>query len=84
MFSPMEGQIHGHEVMRMMIESGAAYTRASLRDAITGRFGDDARFYTCSADGMTADEIIAFLETRGKFVARDAGFSTSPDKICDH
>lgn len=84
MFSPMEGQIHGHEVMRMMIESGAAYTRASLRDAIIGRFGEGARFYTCSADGMTADEIIAFLEARGKFVGLGTGFSTSPDKICDH
>ena len=84
MLSAMEGQIHGHEVMRMMIESGASYTRASLRDAIIKQFGEGARFYACSADNMTADEIIRFLEARGKFVERDAGFSTSPDKICDH
>jgi probable metal-binding protein len=80
----MDDQIHGHEVMRMMVESGAGYTRASLREAIIGRFGASARFRACSADGMTADELIDFLGARGKFVDRGAGFSTSPDKICEH
>lgn len=80
----MDPEIHGHEVMRMMVDSGAEYTRASLRQAIIARFGAGARFRTCFAEGMTADQLIDFLGARGKFVDCGAGFSTSPDKICDH
>lgn len=80
----MTDQIHGHEVMKMMIEDGTAYTKATLTQAIVARFGEDARFYTCSAENMNAEEIVAFLEPRGKFVDRGAGFTTEPDKICKH
>jgi probable metal-binding protein len=80
----MTNQTHGHEVMQMMVESGAAYTRASLEAAIKERFGADARFYTCSAEGMTAAELIEFLAQRGKFIEKADGFSTAPDKICNH
>lgn len=80
----MRAQIHGHEVMAMMIESGTPYTRESLRAAIVARFGADATFYTCSAEHMTPDELITFLQARGKFVAADGGFQTDASKVCDH
>ncbi len=80
----MPRQIHGHEVMAMMIESGKPYTRETLRAAIVARFGAGARFYTCSAEDMTPDELITFLEARGKFVAADGGFQTDATKMCDH
>jgi len=80
----MPDQIHGHEVMRMMLASGDTYTRSSLRSTIVGKFGEDARFYTCSAEQMTAEELIVFLEDRGKFVRRDGGFTTAPERVCDH
>lgn len=77
-------QIHGHEVMQMMLESETLYTRDSLRVAIRERFGPDARFFTCSAAGMTADALIDFLANRGKFVPGPAGFTTDPTKMCQH
>ena len=80
----MPNQIHGHEVMGMMIESGKVYTRASLRTEIIEKFGEEARFYTCSADSMTADELIEFLRARGKFVDASDGFKTDRSKVCDH
>ena len=40
--------IHGHEVLNMMIESGEQYTQANLEAAIKARFGEQARFHTCS------------------------------------
>ncbi len=48
--------IHGHEVLNMMIESGEQYTHTSLEAAIKARFGERARFHTCSASDMTAAE----------------------------
>ena len=77
-------EIHGHEVMQFMIASGNSFTRESLREAIIGKFGAEARFHTCSSEGMDADGIIQFLEERGKFVAVDGGFTTDPSKICNH
>lgn len=41
--------IHGHDVLNMMIESGERYTEESLVEAIHARFGEAARFHTCSA-----------------------------------
>jgi probable metal-binding protein len=79
-----EGEIHGHEVMRMMVETGHSYDATSLKAAIIQRFGPDARFYTCSASGLTADALIRFLAERGKFVSSGDGFSTTEDQICDH
>lgn len=70
--------------MRMMLESDTPFNEQSLERAIVERFGADARYCTCSAQGMTAKELIAFLAARGKFVPAGEGFSTDPNKICDH
>ncbi len=80
----MTKHIHGHEVMRMMIQSQEIYTRDSLRTAIYDTFGMESRFHTCSAENMTADELIDFLNARGKFLQEDAGFVTNSELICDH
>ncbi len=44
--------IHAHEIMHMMLETDGGFSRESLAQAIIERFGTDARFHTCSANGM--------------------------------
>lgn len=78
----MNKEIHGHEVMEMMLESGKSYTKESLKIEIENKFGEDARFYTCSAQGLTSEALIEFLEDRGKFFADPEGFNTSQDVMC--
>lgn len=80
----MAEAVHGHDVMQMMIDSKKIYTKESLEDAILERFGADARFFTCSAENMSASEIIEFLASRGKFENQGEGFKTNPEKICKH
>lgn len=80
----MRQSIHGHEVMHFMMEHGGSFTKQSLREAIVARFGADARFHTCSADGMNAEQLIDFLEARGKFIAEGTGLTANADKICKH
>lgn len=77
-------EIHGHEVLKMMLASGKAFTRESLVRDIVARFGADALFHTCSAEGLTAEQLVEFLEARGKFVPQAGGFQTSADLICQH
>ena len=80
----MTTPVHGHEVMQMMLKLDCSFTRDSLREAIYDRFGMEARFFTCSAVGMSADQLIDFLAARGKFVERENGFSTEAGRICQH
>lgn len=80
----MQTQVHGHEVIAMIYESKQAYTRESLAAAIETRFGAATRFYTCSAEGMTAAELVTFLEERGKFMPLGAGFTIDPQRVCSH
>jgi probable metal-binding protein len=75
-------EIHGHEVLEMMLQSGKSYTRSSLLADIVTQFGTDARFFTCSADNLSPEGLIEFLEARGKFVPRAEGFQTSADLMC--
>ncbi len=77
-------EIHAHEVMHMMLERDEYFSRESLAQAIIERFGANATFRSCSAAGMDVNAVIEFLESRGKFVARDDGFNTARDKICEH
>jgi probable metal-binding protein len=77
-------EIHAHEIMHMMLEQDDGFSRDSLARAIVDRFGADARFYSCSQSGMDAQGVIDFLESRGKFVPRDGGFTTAKDRICNH
>ncbi|QIQ20960.1 YecH family metal-binding protein [Zophobihabitans entericus] len=75
--------IHGHEVLHMMHEQN--YTEDSLLTAINQKFGENARFHTCSKEDMTAQELIALLKHKGKFKpAGEQQFTVDSRKICRH
>jgi probable metal-binding protein len=75
-------EVHAHGVMEMMVRSGKRYSRASLVAAIHEEFGEGARFYACCAQGMTAEELIRFLDKKGKFSGRGDDFIFDPSQIC--
>jgi len=78
-------QIHGHEVLKMMLKSPGSYTRAGLTEEIIRTFGAEARFCTCSAENMSATELVDFLQAKGKFVSTEEDrFTTSEDLMCQH
>ena len=52
--------------MEMMIAAGKTYTRETLVAEILAKFGRDTRFHTCSAENMTAEQMVDFLAQRGK------------------
>ena len=80
----MAESIHGHDVMRMMVEAGRPFMEAQLEEAIVQRFGAEARFHTCSASEMTPKELIGFLKMRSKFIVEDNRLSMAAKNICDH
>ncbi len=68
----------------MMIDANKTYSRTSLRSDIYDKFGVDATFYTCSASGMSADELIKFLENKGKVVFNSYGYIAEEVVMCNH
>lgn len=84
MANTMSNPVHGHEVIAMMIAAEAPYSRESLAAAIRQKFGATTRFFTCSADNLTAEELVAFLEERGKFIPQAGGFTVDPARVCQH
>jgi probable metal-binding protein len=80
----MTSSIHGHDVMRMMVEAGRSFTESELEEAIVRKFGDQARFHTCSASDMTPKQLIGFLKMRNKFIISDNAMGMNPENICDH
>lgn len=65
-------------------DEGNSYSEASLKEAIVKTFGEDQRFYTCSAENMDADELIVFLKQKGKFMPVENGFTVDITKVCNH
>lgn len=80
----MNNSIHGHEVIQMMVESGLTFTKTSLCEAIVTKFGAEARFHTCSADGLTPEGLIDFLDSKGKLTQVPGGFVFGAGEPCGH
>jgi len=78
----MNESIHGHQVMEMMAKSKQAYTKQSLKLAIATKFGENARFHTCMGNDLTADDLIEFLTSKGKFVESSEGIKMPEEHLC--
>ena len=75
---------HGHEILHMM-EGNTYENKESLIKAIIDKFGAEERFYTCSAEDLSAEELVDFLYERNKFrVTENGNFTVNTSQICDH
>jgi probable metal-binding protein len=78
----MSESIHGHQVMEMMATSEKTYTKIELKSEIANKFGADARFHTCMGSDLSADDLIEFLSSKGKFVESKEGLSMPENHLC--
>lgn len=76
--------IHGHDVIHLIHDAGGTLTRATLAQEVRQQFGPEARFHTCSAGGMSLDDLLAFLISRGKVVERDGKLAVQMAEVCGH
>lgn len=78
----MSESIHGHQVMEMMASSGLNYSKQTLKLDIAKKFGEHARFHTCHGSDLSADELIEFLSSKGKFIESGQGISLPKEHGC--
>lgn len=79
---PSTSEIHGHEIIRLVNGAKPPLTRAQLLDEAQRRFGQEARFCTCSAQGMTLEQLLTFLASRGKVVEQGGRMVADIGQIC--
>jgi probable metal-binding protein len=77
-------EAHVHEVLEMMEVENGTYSRKSLCAAIEEKFGATTRFHSCSASGMDANDVVDFLDARGKFTGTADAFSFDTTRRCSH
>ena len=80
----MQKNIHGHEVMERIAAAGRKMSREEIIADAEATFGADARFHTCSAENMTAGDLLDFLASRGKLVGEDSAMALASGAACDH
>jgi len=75
---------HGHDVLHFLLEAKSALSSDEILTQVSEKFGANARFHTCSAEGMDLETLISFLLERGKIVPQDGGFVVAGHRICKH
>jgi len=74
--------IHGHDVIHLINDAAPPLTRTALVAEVAARYGVEPRFHTCSAGGMTLDDLLAFLLSRDKVVERDGRLYVNFGEVC--
>ena len=80
----MSASVHGHDVIHFIIEQGDGLSRAALAAAVIAHFGVQARFHTCSAQDLSAEQLIDLLTSKGKLVESANGLRVRSERICRH
>jgi probable metal-binding protein len=74
--------IHGHEILHLVLDANPPLTRDQLVARAHQLFGADARYCTCSTQGMTLDELLTFLASRGKAFERGGVMVADVGQMC--
>ncbi len=80
----MSNSVHGHEVMALMVAQAQPISKPEFFALVARTFGENARFHTCSAEGLSAEELIQFLMSKGKVSDTSEGISLVAGRQCSH
>ena len=78
----MSKSIHGHQVMEMMGTAGRAYKKSQLKLEMCRLFSEQARYHTCMQSDLTADDLIDFFISKGKFIESENGIKLAQFQVC--
>jgi len=75
--------VFGHELISLLSRMGGRATVETLRAAAHRAFGPEAVYGNCHGDRFTFDDVLAFLESRGKIARAGDELSAGPAPACD-
>ena|ERR1039457_942033 len=76
--------IHGHTLLNHVLDLGGNESLTTLRKWAETSHGLDARYHTCSAQGLTYDGLLQFLLERNKIEVSGDRISVIADHVCSH
>jgi probable metal-binding protein len=80
----MENVIHAHDVLDMVAERTDGILLQDLRAVLNQKYGSAVRFTNCADSRFTVDELLLFLESRGKITVTDGVARVNADRVCRH
>lgn len=78
----MSQNIHGHEILERIVSAGGSLSLSALRSAAQAAHGADASYFTCSAHGMSFDELMGFLVRRNKIAISNDTVTVFVEALC--
>ena len=80
----METVIHAHDVLGMVAESPDGMPLQELRVVLNSKYGPEVRFTNCADAKFTVDELLVFLESRGKISVNEGVARVNGQMVCNH
>ncbi|WP_037458403.1 YecH family metal-binding protein [Shewanella sp. HN-41] len=80
----MSDSVHGHDVMALMVAQGSPILKHELITLMAQKFGGSARYHTCSAENLTAIELISLLTSKEKLQETELGMAFVAGRQCHH
>lgn len=80
----MENQFHAHDFLETLQEYPDGCDIVSLQTIVSEKFGSDARFVNCSEMKFTIDELLLFLERKGKIIVEGDVVKLNAARMCKH
>ena len=78
----MSSEIHGHQILTLLMQASQPIDRESLTATVSERFGEGVTFCTCSEQGLSLDDLLTFLLSKGKILEEGTGLIGNPAMSC--
>jgi probable metal-binding protein len=79
----MATNVHGHAILERIIDAGGQMPLRELREYALANHGSDAQYFTCSASGMSLDELFDFLSARNKVRIENESIQVFAQNMCN-
>lgn len=78
----MPASIHVHEILNHLKQQ--PLSEAALTEWGVAQWGENARFHTCSQQGLSFSEVLEFLRRRKKIFDEMGELSVNTARVCNH
>lgn len=75
-------EFHAHEILNLVGDNDGQLTRDELTAKAVEKFGADARFSACFAEGLTVEELLPALFERQKLAETDGKLHLQRHNMC--
>lgn len=76
--------IHIHDVLDMIYQTNKIYTIEELKKEVVENYGDDINLTSCSDHLFEIDDMINFMQERGKIRLEGEKIYPTAGQTCEH